>query len=139
MFIDPWECPWPPWPCPCPCALPLPCVWESSDAASSESSGVVSFIVRCSLVDDPDGLSSRSSLSLSMLARPARDRDRLMRDGDRERARATSCATCTMDARVAAGCPYRDEYDAERSRDLGRLAGEDEVGLGVVCPSSASE
>lgn len=57
-----------------------------------------------------------------MLACLPCDLDRLTRDfreGDRERARATSFAACMMDARVAAGWPYMDEYDSDRSRDRG--------------------
>lgn len=57
-----------------------------------------------------------------MLVRLPCDLERLTRDfleGDRDRARAASFAACTMDARVAAGWPYKDEYDSDRSRERG--------------------
>ena len=80
---------------------------ESSEPASAFSNGVAS--VACS--GTSSSVESQMALSrvLSMLVRPTWDFDRLARDGEGERARATSCAAWTIDARVATGWPYSDE------------------------------
>jgi hypothetical protein len=65
------------------------------------------------------------------------DRSMLFRDFGGEVAKAISCAACTKDARVAAGCPEK-EYESDRAR-LRVGWGMFWVGVGSPNPRSGSD
>ena len=87
MFIDPCLCEW----------LPCLCLWLSS----SWRRGVFSVKISLCWVDSEVGIWDAGSAKI-----------RLPRWGDW--AEAISFAVCTREARVATGCPYKDEKDSDR-------------------------
>ena len=99
MFIDPW-------------AL-LPCLWLWP--SSSWRRGVFSLKTSLGWCDSETGTWDAGS-----------DKWRLPRRGDW--AEAISFAVCTREARVAAGCPYRDEKDSE-----GEWWERGDVGINCFC------